>query len=302
MKSTRYGDVMAAISFLIWGLLPLYYHFLPNAATDELLALRLIASVPVGLLIIVVIQGRLPNWSAIFSDKRSLLFSFLASAMMSISWYSFTWALTNEQVMEASLGFFISPLVFVALGVVALKEKLSTGKKLGVFFAALGISYQVYQYGHAPYIAISMAVFFALYGLCKKYIRYSWSTALFMEALLLTPVALGYMIYKSYTVGSVALTSNYDVFLLYLGAAPITLLPLVFYSLAIKYTSLTNVGLMQYIEPSLQFVLAVLLFGEMFDEVKVVSFGLIWFGLAMTLIETLCVRYKQRSLRKANQE
>ncbi len=296
MKPTRYGNVMAAISFLIWGMLPLYYQFLPNAAMDELLALRLIASVPIGLLIIVVIQGRLPNWPEIFSDKRSLLYAFLASTMMSISWYTFTWALTTERVMEASLGFFISPLAMVALGVIALKETLSLGKKLGVLCAAIGIGYQMFQYGEAPMIALTMACFFALYGLFKKKMQYSWSVALYMEALLLAPLAIAYMAYKSYTIGSVSLNSDSGVFLLYLGAAPMTLLPLVFYSIALKHTSMSNVGLMQYIEPSVQFILAIALFGELFDEVKAVSFGFIWFGLLCTIVEALYLRHHRRKL------
>lgn len=296
MKPTRYGNVMAAISFLIWGMLPLYYQYLPNAAMDELLALRLIASVPVGLLIIVVIQGRLPNWPEVYSDKRSLMYSFLASLMMCISWYTFTWALTTERVMEASLGFFISPLAMVALGVIALKETLSLGKKLGVLFAAVGLGYQIFQYGEAPIIALTMACFFALYGLFKKKIHYSWCVALYMEALLLTPFAIAYMAYKAYTVGSVSLTSDSSVFLLYLGAGPMTLLPLVFYSIALKYTSMSSVGLMQYIEPSVQFLLAVMIFGEAFDEVKVVSFGFIWFGLLCTISEALYLRRHRRKL------
>jgi len=296
MKPTRYGDVMAAIAFLIWGILPLYYQFLPNAAMDELLALRVIASVPVGLLLIVVMKGSLPTWHQLFSDKRSLGFALLAGLLMCVSWYAFTWALTHEQVMEASLGFFISPLMIVAVGVIALRETLSFGKKLGVVFAGIGLSYQIYQYGHAPYIALTMASFFALYGLCKKQIKFDWSTCLFMEALLLTPVAIAYLVYKSMTMGSVALNADMSVFLLYLGSAPVTLLPLVFYSIAINHTSMSNVGLMQYIEPSLQFILAVLLFGELFDEVKAVSFGFIWLGLAFTALETLHSRYKRRRL------
>ncbi|USD66928.1 EamA family transporter RarD [Vibrio sp. SCSIO 43136] len=285
MRPTRFGDVMAAISFLIWGLLPLYYQFIPNAAMDEMLAIRLIGSVPFGLLILVLVKGRLPDMNTIVADKRSMLYAFGASVMMCVSWSAFTWAITHERVIDASLGFFISPLTMVALGVLVLKERLSFGKKLGVAFASLGLIYQVVQYGEVPVIALIMALFFTFYGWLKKKVNYDWATCLFMEALLVAPFALVYIGFKTATGASVALGADTATFLLYVGSAPMTLLPLVFYSIAIRHTHMSNVGLMQYIEPSIQFLLAVWLFGEAFDDVKAVSFGLIWFGLLITIAE-----------------
>ncbi|MGY3571912.1 EamA family transporter RarD [Vibrio paucivorans] len=290
-----FGNIMAAIAFALWGIMPLYYQFLPNAAMDELLALRIIASVPVCLLIIFCIRRKWPDWQAIWADKASLGYAFVGSCLMSISWYAFTWALTNGRVMEASLGFFIGPLVMIALGVVFMKETLSIGKRIGVALAVVGLSYQVWQYGELPIVALVMATFFALYGLCKKHIKFDSYTSLLMESLLVAPFAIAYIAYKHVTVGSEALTVGTAELLLYLGAAPVTLLPLVFYSYAVRYTSMTMVGLMQYIEPSLQFILAVALFGEIFDEVKAVSFGLIWIGLAVTLAESVLLSRKRRA-------
>ncbi|NOH61637.1 EamA family transporter RarD [Vibrio sp. RE88] len=286
MSQERTGNWMAALSFLLWGLLPLYYQYLPNAALDELLTVRLVASVPFGILIVLFVTKRMPDFSAIFADRRSLAITFLGSTLMSISWCAFTWAITNDRVIDASLGFFISPLTMTALGVFVLGEKLSLGKKVALVLASAGLSYQVMQYGQIPVIALTMAIFFTLYGWCKKKIRYEWSTCLFVEALALMPFALGYLIFKEMTVGTESLNSGWETFALYVGAAPATLIPLLFYSLAIRLTSMSTVGLMQYIEPSIQFLLAIYLFGEVFDEVKLVSFSLIWAGLLFTIAES----------------
>ncbi|MGL0821696.1 EamA family transporter RarD [Vibrio vulnificus] len=297
MKTTSYGNIMAAISFLIWGLTPIYYRLMPSAQMDELLAMRVISSVPVGLVLVYFITGKLPQFRRVWHDKRSLLYTLIAALLMCISWSTFTWALTNDRVIDASLGFFISPLMMVALGVLVLKETLSPGKKLAIFFAALGLGYQIVHYGEIPYVALTMGVFFTLYGFCKKKIAYDWSTTLFFEALLLAPVATIYMAMKYAQGDAVSLSSDLSTLLLYLGSGPVTIAPLIFYSIAIRYTNMTNIGLMQYIEPTLQFLLAVFIFAEYFDQVKMVSFGLIWFGLLLTIAETLANRVKRRSVR-----
>lgn len=292
MSEQRLGNWMAAISFFLWGILPLYYRFLPNAAMDELLAVRLLASIPCGLIIVLAVTKTWPKWRTIWADKYSLKLTFIGSLMMSISWTAFIWALTNDRVIDASLGFFISPLMMSALGVFVLGETLSSGKKVALFLAAIGLSYQVVQYGQVPVIALMMAIFFTLYGWCKKKIRYDWSTCLFMEAVVMLPIALGYLLYKESTIGTESLHQGWDTFALYFGAAPATLIPLVFYSIAIRLTTMSTVGLMQYIEPSIQFFIAIFLFGEIFDDVKLVSFSFIWAGLLFTVLETMRSRYK----------
>lgn len=292
MSEQRLGNWMAAISFFLWGILPLYYQYLPKAAMDELLAVRLLASIPCGFIIVLAVTKSLPNWKTIWADKFSLKLTFIGSLMMSISWTAFTWAMTNDRVIDASLGFFISPLMMSALGVFVLKETLSTGKKVALVLASIGLSYQVVQYGQLPIIALIMATFFTLYGWCKKRIRYDWSTCLFMEAVVMLPLAFGYLVYKELAVGTEVLHMGWETFALYFGAAPATLIPLVFYSIAIRLTTMSTVGLMQYIEPSIQFMIAVFLFGEIFDEVKLVSFSFIWAGLLFTILESIRGRYR----------
>ncbi|ENY7806647.1 EamA family transporter RarD [Vibrio parahaemolyticus] len=296
MNHRHYGNFMAALSFVIWGLLPVYFRFLPNAAMDELLAWRIIGSVPVGILIVYAVTRRWPNWSQVWRDKKSLWYTFVASSLMCISWSAFTWALTHHRVIDASLGFFIGPLVSVALGVFVLRDKLSKGQLIAILLATCGVLYQVFQYGQLPFVALTMGLFFALYGLYKKKINYDWSTTLFIEALVLAPFALGYLLFKQWTTGELASSVDTTTLLLYFGSAPITILPLIFYSIAIRITNLSTVGLMQYIEPSLQFILAVVFFGELFDDVKAVTFAFIWVGLLLTIFEGVAKGIKRKRL------
>ncbi|EPI8784620.1 EamA family transporter RarD [Vibrio parahaemolyticus] len=296
MNHRHYGNFMAALSFVIWGLLPVYYRFLPNAAMDELLAWRIIGSVPVGILIVYAVTRDWPNWSQVWRDKKSLWYTFVASSLMCISWSAFTWALTHHRVIDASLGFFIGPLVSVALGVFVLGDKLSKGQLIAILLATCGVLYQVFQYGQLPFVALTMGLFFALYGLYKKKINYDWSTTLFIEALVLAPFALGYLLFKQWTTGELASSVDTTTLLLYFGSAPITILPLIFYSIAIRITNLSTVGLMQYIEPSLQFILAVVFFGELFDDVKAVTFAFIWVGLLLTIFEGVAKGIKRKRL------
>ncbi|TKB49002.1 EamA family transporter RarD [Ferrimonas sediminicola] len=287
MSATRLGNLLAALSFVAYGLLPLYYALLPGAQMDELLALRIVTSAP-AMLLLILLLGRQPlSLTAIWSDRRSLLLCLVASLLMCVSWYSFTWALTHGQVLAASLGFFINPLMAVALGVLFLGDRLSPAQRWAVLLAAAGIGYQVWQYGELPWLSLVMGGFFALYGLVKKYIRFDALNSVMVEALLLVPLALAYLLWRHESQGLTAASSGFTTLLLYLGSGPVTLIPLVLFTLAINRTSLTMVGLMQYIEPSLQFLLATLVFAEAFDEVKAVSFGLIWLGLGLCSVEAL---------------
>ena len=287
MHTQRAGNALAAFSFVLWGILPLYYQFLPRADINELLAFRIVFSIPFMLLVMLLLRRPMPKLVQVWQDKRSLVMAGIAGLTMCVSWYAFTWAITHDQVLAASLGFFINPLFAIALGVLFLKEKLSKAQSAAVVLGVLGIGYQVWHYGDLPWISLIMGSFFAIYGLCKKYIRYDALTSVTIEAVILAPFALLYLGYTYANQTSTALSADFTTLLLYVGSAPVTLAPLIFFALAISRTSLTMVGLMQYIEPTLQFLLAVFLFGEVFDQVKAVSFGFIWLGLLLCSLEAL---------------
>ncbi|QDF65991.1 EamA family transporter RarD [Shewanella sp. SNU WT4] len=286
MKTQTQGNLFAAAAFAVWGLLPLYYQFLPGADVLELLAYRLVFSVPVMLALLALLKQPI-DWAQVRQDKRSSLLCLLASLIMCFSWYAFTWAITHDQVLAASLGFFINPLFAIALGVIFLNEKLTKVQMVAVLLAIAGISYQVWGYGQLPWIALVMSGFFALYGLCKKYIKFDSMTSVTLEAIWLAPIALAYLTYVTLSGQSQAFAGGAIEVALYIGSAPVTLVPLALFTLAVSRTSLTNIGLMQYIEPSLQFLLAVFIFAEAFDEIKLVSFSLIWAGLLLCTLDSL---------------
>lgn len=287
----RLGNVMAAFAFMCWGFSPLYYQFLSQPAMDELLALRIITSVPLCGVIAFSVNRNWPQISAILADRRSLLFCSFGALLIGTSSYIFIWAVVNHHTTDASLGFFISPLILAALGILFSGEKLSHGMLLSLLLGFSGVIFLTIQYGHVPYIAFTLALLFTIYSLCKKKVKYDWATSLYVEAIAMLPLAVIYLIYKNQTAGCVSFSLPLDEFLLYLGAAPVTVIPLLLYSLALRSAKMSTIGIMQYIEPSLQFLIATYAFNEAFTEVKLISFGMIWLGLVYIIAEQLVSKY-----------
>ncbi|PSV49101.1 EamA family transporter RarD [Photobacterium indicum] len=287
MFSRIHGNFIAIVAFVLWGLLPLYFQFLPLADTNELLAMRIIFSVPLMLLILKCFKISNLTISMAMKYKKALCLCFLAGLFNCVSLYTFTWAITHDQVLAASLGYFINPLFSVALGIVFFKDKLSWAQQIAVILAAFGIGYQVYAYGELPWVSLVMGCSFALYGLTKKFIQFDSLTSMSIEVTLLMPFALGYMLLSFLSQTSTVFSSDFSTAVLYAGAAPITLIPLVLFAVAVKKTTLTMIGLTQYIEPSLQFLLAIFVFHEVLDQVKLVSFSFIWLGLLLCTLEAL---------------
>ncbi|OAT34711.1 EamA family transporter RarD [Proteus myxofaciens] len=291
------GVALAIFSYILWGITPLFYRLLPGAQALELLAQRLIWSIPLLLLVRLFIKNR-TSWRAIFQDKRSVFMCLFSSLAMAISWCTFTYALTHQQVLEASLGYFINPLFSILLGVIFLKEKLNRAEKWAVILICAGVGYQLWMYGELPTLAIVMGGAFAIYGLIRKFIRFDVITSLFIETLWLLPVAIGVTIWLLMRGESALSSADNLTRFYYILTAPVTILPLLFFTAAIKKTTLTVVGLAQYIEPSIQFLLAVFLFHEAFDEVKGVSFSLIWLGLLCCIVALIRKRLNSLKINK----
>lgn len=288
----RSGVALAVFSYILWGVTPLFYRLLPGAQPLELLAQRLIWSIPLLLVIRIIIKNK-TAWKSVWADKRSLILCLFSSAIMAVSWGAFTYALTHGQVLAASLGYFINPLFSILLGMLFLRERLVVAEKLAVMLIFSGVSFQIWQYGELPMLALIMGSAFAIYGLIRKFIRFDVITSLFIEAAWLLPVAIGIMWWLSVNGTSAVMVGDWQIKLLYMLAAPVTIVPLLFFTAAIKRTTLTVIGLAQYIEPTIQFLLAVFLFNELFDWVKGVSFSLIWSGLLCCIIALLHKRYAE---------
>lgn len=291
------GVALAIFSYILWGITPLFYRLLPGAQALELLAQRLIWSIPLLLLVRLFIKNR-TSLRDILQDKRSVFMCLFSSLAMAVSWCTFTYALTHQQVLEASLGYFINPLFSILLGVIFLKEKLNRAEKWAVILICAGVGYQLWMYGELPTLAIVMGGAFAIYGLIRKFIRFDVITSLFIETLWLLPVAIGVTIWLLMRGESALSSADNLTRFYYILTAPVTILPLLFFTAAIKKTTLTVVGLAQYIEPSIQFLLAVFLFHEAFDEVKGVSFSLIWLGLLCCIVALIRKRLNSLKINK----
>ncbi|QAV22413.1 EamA family transporter RarD [Proteus hauseri] len=291
------GAVLAIFSYILWGITPLFYRLLPGAQPLEMLAQRLIWSIPLLLLVRLFIKNR-TRWHAVFQDKRSIFMCLFSSLAMAVSWCTFTYALTHQQVLEASLGYFINPLFSILLGVVFLKEKLNSAEKSAVILICAGVGYQLWMYGELPVLAIMMGGAFAVYGLIRKFIRFDIITSLFIETLWLIPLAIGVTIWLFSRDESALSSADNLTRFYYILTAPVTILPLLFFTAAIKRTTLTVIGLAQYIEPTIQFLLAVFLFHEAFDEVKGVSFSLIWLGLLCCIVALIRRRLNSLKISK----
>ncbi|EMF4709842.1 EamA family transporter RarD [Providencia stuartii] len=288
----RSGVALAIFSYILWGITPLFYRLLPGAEPLELLAQRVIWSIPFLLAIRLLIKNK-TLWQQVWADKRSIILCLFSSSIMAISWGAFTYALTHGQVLAASLGYFINPLFSILLGVVFLHERLVLAEKMAVLLIFSGVCFQIWQYGELPLLALVMGSAFAVYGLIRKFIRFDVITSLFVEAMWLLPVAIGITWWLSANGTSAIEAGDWQIKLLYMLAAPVTIIPLLFFTAAIKRTTLTVIGLAQYIEPTIQFLLAVFLFNELFDWVKGVSFSLIWLGLLCCIIALLHKRYNE---------
>ncbi|MBW3116728.1 EamA family transporter RarD [Providencia hangzhouensis] len=286
----RSGVALAIFSYILWGITPLFYRLLPGAEPLELLAERLIWSVPILFLVRLIIKNK-SLWREVWSDKQSIILCLFSSSVMAISWTTFTYALTHGQVLAASLGYFINPLFSILLGVLFLRERLVFTEKMAVIFICAGVGYQIWQYGELPILALVMGSAFAVYGLIRKFIRFDVITSLFLEALWLLPIAIAITWWLASHGLSAVTQGDWQIKVLYMLAAPVTIIPLLFFTAAIKRTSLTVIGLAQYIEPTIQFLLAVFLFNELFDWVKGISFSLIWIGLMFCVLAILRKQY-----------
>ncbi|WP_298773345.1 EamA family transporter RarD [uncultured Shewanella sp.] len=284
MNRSLQGNLIAIAAFAVWGLTPLFYGVLDGQNTFELLAHRIIWSVPVVFLFGYLMNIRF-DFIQILADKRSLFYSFLAASVMCVSWYAFIYAVTHKQVLTASLGFFINPLITIALSIVLLKEKPTTGQALAIVLSVVGVGYLILTTGKLPILALLMGGFFALYGVLKKQVRYDAMTSVMVESVVLFPFALGFVTYEIATGSSVFMHSSPVTQFYFILTAPVTLVPVILFSLALRRTSLTAIGLIQYLEPSLQFILATWIFGEVLDIHRLITFSFIWLGLACCMIK-----------------
>ncbi|WP_244647005.1 EamA family transporter RarD [Sphingomonas sp. CFBP 8760] len=272
------GLWLGAGAYILWGLLPLYLKLLTGVPAVQVLAHRVVWSLLL-LAIVVVVLGRLRTVRAA-ARGRTLALLGASATLIAINWLTYIWAVQHAHVLEASLGYFINPLVNVALGVAVLGERVSRVQRVAVGIAAAGVAVMALSGGGAIWISLVLAVSFGLYGLIRKVAAIDALGGLTIETLLLAPLSLVVLGWAG-AAGNAAFGQERSVDLLLILAGPVTAAPLLLFAAAARRLTLATLGLLQYLGPTLQFAEAVLIFGEPLRPVHMVTFAAIWTGCAL---------------------
>lgn len=278
------GGVTAALAaFMFWGLVPIYYKGLATVDSWEVLCHRVLWSVPVLLLFLTVRDGR-QIWKKLRLPLASIAWLSASGLVLAVNWLVFVWAVANDNVLDTSLGYFGTPLVNVLLGYLVLKERLTMTQVAAVTVAAAGTIYLAWFLGRPPWIAITLAISFGVYGLLRKRLDVGPMQGLLWETVLLFLPASLYLLWLSSRSQQQFLQGPVSIDLLLIGSSLATVLPLIWFNMAAQKLPLSILGFFQYLAPSMSFMLAVFLYDERFTTGHAVAFGCIWVALTMVSI------------------
>ncbi len=295
--NVRNGLLFAAGAYTLWGLFPIYLKSLENVSALEILAHRILWSVPFGALLL-TLRKQWPEVKRALSDRRVLLMLAIAAVSISANWLVYVWAVIHDRVLEASLGYFINPIMYVAAGVFILGEKLRNIQIIAVVLATAGVLVLTFGGGAFPWVSIVLAVLFTAYGYIRKTTNVGAMPGLFIEVVMLAPFALLFLIWLIQAGRAVFLSGDIGMDSLLILAGPVTVLPLVLFALAARRLKLTTLGFMQYIGPTLQFILGIY-YGETFTIAHAICFGLIWTALAIFSFDAVRTNRAERIRKSA---
>jgi chloramphenicol-sensitive protein RarD len=273
---------------MIWGLFPLYWKQLEGNPALQLIGHRIAWSFILLTVVVMATRQARALWTAL--SFRTLRTYFVAAVLISANWYTYVWAVTHGLVVEASLGYYINPLLSVLLGVIILKEGLRPSQWLPLGLAALGVLYLTVTYRSLPWVSLVLAMTFGLYGLVKKTAPLSSLPGLTLETGLLFLPAVAYLLYCESVGQGVFLHTSVEGSWLMVGGGLITAVPLLLFAGAASRVPLSTLGILQYVNPSMQFLLGVLVFHEPFTHVRLIGFIVVWAGLVLFWVEGLYAR------------
>ena len=267
-------------AFIMWGLFPIYFKWLDQVDAFEIMAHRVVWSLVFMIIFMIAFRKRILLGKIVTTP--ALFWPLVASSLLiAINWGLYVWAVVTEQVLATSLGYFINPLVSVILGVIFLSETLNRRQMVAVILVVIAIANMVWTVGELPWISLTLAISFGLYGLIRKQVEIDSFNGLLFEVLFIFPVAIGYLLYLGMNAELSFMTMGISMDILLLLSGILTIMPLVFFAAGVKGINLSTVGFIQYIAPSLSFMLAVFVFNEPFSVEKLISFVLIWTALAL---------------------
>ncbi len=295
MAEQRRGFLLGAAAYTIWGVFPLYFPLLEPAGAVEILAHRVFWSLAT-MLLFVLVFGRVRQLRAVLAHRRTLGILSLAAVVIAVNWGTYIWGVNNGHVVEASLGYFINPLVTVMMGVVILGERLRTLQWVALGVAFLAVLVLAVEYGRPPWVAIVLAFSFGSYGLAKKKANVGAIESLTVETMVLGPIAGLYILWLVNGGTSTFGTEGIAHSALLVSTGIVTAIPLIFFGAAATRVSLTTIGLLQYLAPTFQFAIGVLIYDEDMPVMRWVGFGLVWIALVMFTYEAITHRRRQLRL------
>lgn len=284
------GYLLAFSSYLIWGVLPIYWHNLDSVSSVEILFLRIIFSAIT--LIIFIHATKNQKHLAYLKDKSTRNKLILSGTFLAINWGFFLYSVSSSHVTQASVGYYINPLISVLLGVIFLKETLNKIQIIAISLAVIGVGYMTISLGEFPYISLILAVSFALYGFIKKSLSLDSYSSLFIETTIFTPIAIIYFIYSFINGTATIAHVNSTELILILLSGFITCLPLILFNEGAKRIPLSSLGILQYIAPTIMLLIGVLMYGESFTKVHAISFIFIWSGCILFFFSTIKTKSK----------
>jgi chloramphenicol-sensitive protein RarD len=298
-KDTTAGVLFGIGAYGLWGLLPLYFFVLQPAGAVEIVANRVVWSLLFCTLLITVTRSWRVLGSA-FRDRTVLGTLSIAAALIAVNWLTYTYGVTTGQAVEASLGYFINPLVSVLLGVFVLKEKLRPLQWAAVVIGFIAVIVLTISYGKLPWIALTLAVSFGLYGFVKKRIgpKADAITSLTMETVVLTPLAAATMIFLALSGTATLATHGNGHFWLLAASGIITAVPLLFFGASARRLPMTTIGLLQYFAPVLQFIVALVVLGETMTTDRWIGFGVVWLALLVLTVDMVAAARKNAVAKK----
>ena len=279
-QRTRQGILLAIGAYTMWGIAPIYFKSLSDVSPLEIISHRVVWSFFL-LAFLLHLGRRWRNVRDTLTSKPKVLLLIATSVLIGANWLIFIWAVNSNHMLDASLGYYINPLINVLLGMLFLGERLRKLQWFAVALAAVGVLIQLIAFGSIPVVAIALACSFGFYGLMRKKLNLEAQTGLFIETLILLPVASGYLLFIADSPTSHFTANPIQLNLLLVAAGVITTLPLLCFTGAATRLKLSTLGFFQYIGPSLMFLLAVLIYGEAFSTDKAITFAFIWAALVV---------------------
>jgi len=277
-SDTSLGFIFGFLAYCMWGVFPLFFHLLRDVPSTEVLLHRVIWSF-VFVILIMTVSGRLGR--IVEALKTSGLFKGLvvSSLLVSVNWLVYIWSVAQGRVLESSLGYFLTPLVSVFLARVFLQEHLDRYRQWAIVLASIGILWLIIRLGYLPWISLVLALSFGLYGLVRKQLAVDTLTGLTVETAIMLPLALGYWGYLVREGSSLFYVAGVELSSILMVSGVVTAMPLLFFASATKKLSLSTIGFMMYINPTLQFLIAIFILHEGFDSNQLIGFGFIWCAL-----------------------